>query len=83
MSSQASDVSVPDEEDGIMIYDEAVPVLTARAATQALLDLESFFQAQGKPADAEWCAVHLRGQEGGRQAPEAVNDQPVLRQELV
>lgn len=42
-----------------MIYDnEAVPVLTARAATQALLDLESFFQAQGMLADAEWCAVH-------------------------
>ena len=59
VSSQAGDVTVPDEEDGVVIYDnDAVPVLTARAATQALLDLESFFQAQGKPANAEWCAVH-------------------------
>ena len=36
VSSQASDVTVPDEEDGVVIYDnEAVPVHTARAATQA------------------------------------------------
>ena len=59
VSSQDSDVTVPDEEDVVVIYDnEAVPFLTAKAATQALLELESFFQAQGKPADAEWCAVH-------------------------
>ena len=84
VSSQASDVTVPDEEDVVVIYDnEAVPILTAKAATQALLDLESFFQAQGKPADAEWCSARLRGQKGGRRAPEAVNDHPVLRQELV
>ena len=43
--SQANDVTVLDEEPDVVMNDcEPVHVITARAATQALLDLEIFFQ---------------------------------------
>ena len=56
---QAIDVTVLDEEPDVVMNDcEPVHVITARAATQALLDLEIFFQDRGEQFDAEWCAVH-------------------------
>ena len=57
--SQANNVTILDEEPDVVMNDcEPVHVITARAATQALLDLEIFFQDQWKQFDAEWCAVH-------------------------
>ena len=52
--SQANDVTVLNEEPDVVMNDcEPVHVITARAATQALLDLEIFFQDQGKQFDAD------------------------------
>ncbi|KAI6651273.1 hypothetical protein LOD99_5420 [Oopsacas minuta] len=46
--SQANDVTVLDKEPHVVMKDcEPVHVITERAATQALLDLEIFFQDQG------------------------------------
>ncbi|KAI6653915.1 hypothetical protein LOD99_3091 [Oopsacas minuta] len=57
--SQANNVTVLDKEPNVVMNDcEPVHAITARAATQALLDMEIFFQDQGKQVDAEWCAVH-------------------------
>ncbi|KAI6656040.1 hypothetical protein LOD99_1774 [Oopsacas minuta] len=57
--SQANDVTVLDEEPDVVMNDcEPVHVITVEAATQALLDLEIFFQDQWKQVDTEWCAVH-------------------------